>query len=97
MKFKRSNNRKIMMIGTDLSAKGGVTSVIRGYFDSGSIESLGIRYYATYRDGTKADKILFYIKNLIKIIFDLPKNTIVHIHVSSWWSFRRIFPVIVDK
>ena len=84
-----------MMVGTDLSTKGGISSVVRGYFDAGIMDRLGIQYYSTHCDGSKLYKVIFYMRGLFKIIVNMPKYDIVHIHTASWWSFRRLFPVIL--
>ena len=82
-------DKRIMMIGTDLNTKGGISSVVRGYFDAGITDRLGIHYYPTHCDGSKFRKIIFYIKGLFKIVISMPRYSIVHIHTASWWSFRR--------
>ena len=82
------------MVGTDLKTKGGISSVVQGYFDAGIMGRLGIHYYPTHRDGSRSDKVFFYMRGLFKIIINMPKYDIVHVHTASWWSFRRLFLVI---
>ena len=84
-----------MMVGTNLHSKGGVSSVIQGYFDAGIMERLGIQYYPTHCDGSRSHKVIFYMRGLFKIIINMPKCNIVHVHTSSRWSFRRLFLIIL--
>lgn len=86
---------RVMMIGTDLYTKGGISSVVQGYFREGIMDRLGIHYYHTHRDGSKLDKIILYIKALLKIVQNMPKYDIVHLHLASWWSFRRLIFLII--
>lgn len=83
------------MVGTDLNTKGGISSVVQGYFDAGIMGRLGIHYYPTHRDGSRSDKVFFYMRGLFKIIINMPKYNIVHVHTASWWSYRRLFFVIL--
>jgi len=89
------DKREVMMVGTDLKTKGGISSVVQGYCDAGIMERLGIHYYPTHRDGSRSDKVFFYMRGLFKIIINMPKYDIVHIHTASWWSYRRLFFVIL--
>lgn len=91
----KTNNCQVMMVGTDLNTKGGISSVVQGYFDAGIMGRLGIHYYPTHRDGSRSDKVFFYMRGLLKIIINMPKYDIVHVHTASWWSYRRLFFVIL--
>ena len=94
MKFQKTKGKEVMMIGTNLTSKGGISSVVQGYFDAGIVDRLGIRYFPTHRDGTKAEKIVFYVKGIYKIVINMLKYHIVHVHTASRWCFRRLFPII---
>ena len=83
------------MVGTDLNTKGGISSVVQGYFDAGIMDRLGIHYYPTHCDGSRLDKVIFYMRGLFKIIINMPQYDIVHVHTASWWSYRRLFFVIL--
>ena len=87
---------KVMMVGTDLKSKGGISSVLNAYKNSGLLDALNIKYYSTHRDGLKIGKIIYYIKVIPNIIFMMHKFDIVHIHSASQWSYRRLFPIIVS-
>ncbi len=90
-----SNLDKVMMIGTSPKARGGISSVIRSYKQSGIMERLNISYYATHCDGTCINKVIFYFKAVLRILKDVKEFQIIHIHTASWWSFRRLFPIIL--
>jgi glycosyltransferase involved in cell wall biosynthesis len=80
----------VLMVGTDLSTMGGISSVIRNYFESGLIQRLGVSYIPTHKDGTRFAKAWFYLKQIPLIIANMPRVRIVHIHTSQGWSFRRL-------
>ena len=82
---------QVMMIGTDLCSKGGVAAVAQGYFDAGIADRLSIDYYPTHCDGSKIRKIFFYFRSLLRIIMCMQRCRIVHVHMSSKWSLRRLF------
>jgi glycosyltransferase involved in cell wall biosynthesis len=95
MNVKKTTAKHTMMVGTALGNKGGIESVVRGYFDVGITERLCIHYYPTHCDGMRVEKILFYVKGFVKILTIMRQYRIVHVHTASWWSFRRLFPVIL--
>ena len=51
---------KVLMLGTDVSTKGGIATVIRDYIDCGLMSRLNIQFVATHRDGSKATKVIFF-------------------------------------
>ena len=65
---------KVMMVGTDLKSKGGISSVLNAYKNSGLLDALNIKYYSTHRDGLKIGKIIYYIKVIPNIIFMMHKS-----------------------
>lgn len=90
--------KKVMMFGTDIQGKGGVSSVVDGYLESGIMTRLNIDYYQTHCSGTKVNKLFFYIRILPKIIFSMGQYDILHLHTASWWSCRRkLFIVFLGK
>jgi len=86
--------KTIMMVGPFYKSRGGIASVINGYYESGLIEKLCIKYCATYRDGTKIWKLLFYLFALLKIAISLFEIKILHVHTASKWSFRRLSVIL---
>lgn len=82
------------MIGPSMNGKGGIASVVRGYFNAGIIHSLNITYYSTHCDGSKKRKFIYYFLNIGNILLQLRKYSIIHIHTASLWSFRRLSVII---
>jgi len=80
---------KVMMLGPNMWGRGGVSSVLKGYYDSGILSRLGIDYYLTYKSGPNLYKLFLFVWMLPGIILNIPKYNILHIHSASWWSFRR--------
>ena len=58
----------VLMLGTDVTTKGGISSVVRNYIEFGIMERLRIKYLATHRDGSKLSKICFFLAQLPKKI-----------------------------
>jgi hypothetical protein len=65
------DKKMIMMIGTEINGKGGIASVLSGYYNSGIMKRQNIDYYQSHCDGERIKKLLFYIKNLLKIILKI--------------------------
>ena len=82
------------MVGPDTFEKGGIAKVITGYIESGLFEKYNIDYFPTYKNKSPILKILFYIKNLTKILLKITQYDILHVHTASMWSFRRLAIVI---
>ena len=82
---------KVMMLGTDISTRGGIASVIKDYIDYGIFKRLGINYSATHKDGSKFSKVLFFASQFLVISYKMLFSYIVHIHSSHGWSYRRLF------
>ena len=81
---------KVLMVGTEMTAKGGVSSVLRLYREAGLFES--VQLMASYRDGSALQKVIHYLFFLAKFITTLmtqPQLRIVHVHMSSYGSFFR--------
>lgn len=81
---------RVLIIGSDSSVKGGITSVIDRFLNHQwcGIES---ELLPTYIEGGAIKKIVFFLKNLFKYISKLFKNSfdIAHIHMSYKGSFFR--------
>jgi glycosyltransferase involved in cell wall biosynthesis len=85
---KMTNN--IMMLGTGMSNKGGISSVVNDYDIYGILKRLRIDYYATHRDGTKLGKLLFFSSQFLVVLFKIPSYKILHFHTSIGWSYIRL-------
>jgi len=83
------------MIGTSPEAKGGIAAVVQGYYDSGIMDRLNIRYFPTHEEGSKIHKIFFFLTAFIKIMTNIASYNIVHLHTASGLSFLRLYPILV--
>lgn len=86
---------KVMMLGTDVKTQGGISSVIKNYIDYGITERLGISYYATHKDGSKINKMLFFVSQFMVIFCKMPLYKIIHFQSSQGWSYRRLFTLFI--
>ncbi|WP_394886697.1 glycosyltransferase family 4 protein [Clostridium butyricum] len=90
----------VLMIGSDLSVKGGMTTVVKSFLNN-NFEDVNITYVPTHIENVgKMYKILFFIKSLIIIVKNLIINdvNIVHIHLSERGSFfRKLIVVLICK
>lgn len=84
-------NKNILMLGSDLSVKGGIVSVIKNYVEYSNWDNYNLKFIPTHKEGNKIYKILYFIIALIKILFYVTKNDyhIIHIHVSERGSIKR--------
>lgn len=83
-------NKRVLMVGSDISVRGGMTTVVNGFINR-DFEKFDLIYIPTHIEDKKNKQILFFIIAFIKIIFTLFFNdiSIVHIHVSERGSFIR--------
>jgi len=87
---------QVLMVGTDMNSKGGVSSVISLYRDAGLFD--GVQFIPSYRDGSKSQIIAHYLGFLGRYIGTLltrPSIKLVHVHTSSYGSFTRKSLVIL--
>lgn len=84
------NKVKVLIVGSDSSVKGGITTVINQFLNN-KLPKTSIDYLPTYIEGNALKKIYFFIKNYIifikKCIFN--EFDIAHIHMSYRGSFYR--------
>ena len=81
---------RVLMVGTDLRSKGGISSVIGMYQQAGLLNK--ILYLPSYTDGGAIQKVLFYQIFLVKFLWVLltkPAIRLVHVHSASHCSFVR--------
>lgn len=82
---------KVLMIGSDPSVLGGMSSVISLYKKHGLFDGT-VNYLTSHRSGSIFSKILHFAVFLVKYLFILAANKslkIVHTHVSHKGSFFR--------
>ncbi|MEE9412099.1 MAG: glycosyltransferase family 4 protein [Methylococcales bacterium] len=85
----------IMMLGTGMSNKGGISSVVKDYQDFGIFQRLGINYYATHTDGTKLEKLLFFVSRFFLILYKIRSYKILHFHTATGWSYIRLSTIFL--
>lgn len=80
---------KVLMIGSDLRVKGGMSTVARAYLALG--ESRGVQYdfVPTHIDGNPVRKLFFFLKGFVKIMRVVGQYDLFHLHVSERGSFFR--------
>jgi glycosyltransferase involved in cell wall biosynthesis len=83
--------RSILMVGTNPNVRGGISTVVRGYYSGGLFERFDIRYVPTHCDGSAARKAAAALEayvSLARLLFTA-NAPLVHIHLSSRASFWR--------
>lgn len=90
---KNSVQRKlpVLMIGTDYSTKGGVSTVVNTYREAGLFERWPISYIASHCDGSKTQKLAAFGMALVHFYARLCRGEvgILHVHSASNASFWR--------
>lgn len=83
--------RRIVMLGTSISTRGGISSVINIYRDCGLFERWGIAYLTTHVEGRASQKTYLVIKAVLQFAYLLltRQASLVHLHASSNASFWR--------
>ncbi len=89
--FLQGRQRRVLMVGSHLSVKGGIVSVLKNYLSYEGWKETEISFVPTHMEGAVWKKAWFFLKSLVQIrkllkagLFD-----IVHIHVSERGSFTR--------
>lgn len=87
---KMKKNKKVLIVGSDSSVKGGITTVINSLLNH-DWECIEMELLPTYIEGNAIEKIIFFLKAILKYIVKLIKKDfdIVHIHMSYNGSFYR--------
>jgi glycosyltransferase involved in cell wall biosynthesis len=83
--------KNIVMLGTSLATKGGISSVVQVYKDCGLFSRFPLHYIATHCDGGGAAKLRIMLCAYLQLLGMLVtgKVGLVHIHVASRASFWR--------
>ena len=89
--FLRGQQCRVLMVGSDLSVKGGIVSVLKNYLSYDSWKTADITFVPTHVEGAAPKKLWFFLKSLGKIrrLLSAGAFRIVHIHVSERGSFTR--------
>src|SRR5204863_2971467 len=83
--------KKIVMLGSALDVRGGVSAMVRVYVEQGLFARCGVDYLATHCDGSKARKLLQAARAWVAFMARLLTGRIalLHVHLSSDSSFWR--------
>ncbi|PEA84138.1 hypothetical protein COL60_12140 [Bacillus pseudomycoides] len=90
----------VLTVSSDLSVKGGITSVVKEITESISSKEINMRFLATHINGNPFKKIFFYIRALFRLFFYIKRYDIgiVHMHMSYRGSFyRKYFVYKISK
>lgn len=92
----------ILMVGPDYTrVNGGMSTVVKNYYESDLIDKIDIKFIATYNEGNIIYKLLFAIQAYIKILLELAFNRkikIIHINMAARGSFyRKSIVVLLSK
>jgi glycosyltransferase involved in cell wall biosynthesis len=84
-------SRHIVMLGTDFHTKGGISSVVNVYRESGLFSRFPVVYLASHADGSAWLKIRYFIVAWVRFMGMLLRGRVaaVHAHVSTDVSFWR--------
>ncbi len=85
------NQRCILMVGTALSAHGGISAVVQAYADAGLFEAWNVRYVATYESRSWPVQMRVMGRALCAILGLLLRGRVAlgHIHSAARGSFWR--------
>lgn len=89
------NKIKVLIVGSDLSVKGGITSVIDRFLRY-KWNNIEIELLPTYIEGSKGKRIVFFLKAIFKYVKKVINNDfdIAHIHMSYNGSFYRKYAIV---
>ncbi len=77
------------MIGPDRHAKGGIASVVNGYYEAGLSALCNVCYIGTNSGSGKLQKFYSAVKAFFKFSQEIKQTDLVHIHMSSRMSYER--------
>lgn len=81
---------KVLMAGPDLSLKGGIVSVVKGYLDAGIAERCDrFCYLGTVEGSNVPAKALSFVRSLWRFKAVVDDYDIVHLHTSKGGSLKR--------
>lgn len=87
----RDKQRIVVMLGPDLHAKGGMSSIALIYESAGFFRRWRVHYITTYKDGSKLAKLLVAVRGLFSFVYVALRRDIalVHVHMATRASFYR--------
>jgi len=86
----------VLMIGAARDVRGGVSSVVNGYYSAGLDKKINLKYLPTMKDGSKLKKLFVAIQARISFGKLIKDADILHVHLSNDASFYRKRLFILD-
>lgn len=85
------NPNHVVMLGTGVETRGGISAVISSYRAHGLFERWPIDYVATHRDGSKLAKLATALQAFFVLLYDVVRyrRPVMHVHGASRASFWR--------
>jgi glycosyltransferase involved in cell wall biosynthesis len=82
---------RIVMVGTSLATRGGISAVVRGYRDAGLFARWPIEYVESHCDGSRATKLAQAAGAFARMAWLALRHphAVLHVHVASRASFWR--------
>lgn len=80
---------RVLMIGAERTGMGGVATVVDNYFEVELDKKINLHYITTMVDGTKLKKLFVAAISYLQFCVKLKQCDIVHVHMSSQYSFTR--------
>lgn len=86
-----SRGKSIVMVGTSLQTKGGISAVVNVYKQAGFFDRWGIVYISSHVDGSYAVKVWMAVRGMTRYVWYLVRGRValVHVHSASNASFWR--------
>lgn len=96
MKNNNKNVINVLKVGSHISVKGGISSVVKQFMNYKWDKDINIDYIPTYIESNKLSQIIYYIKSITKIINHMlfKEVDIIHIHMSHTGSFYRKYIIL---
>lgn len=86
---------RVLYIGPDERALGGIASVIRTYMRCLANSPLSVRRLATVNQGNRLEKLFVAVRAYVRAPFEIMRADVVHIHTASRNSWRRKVPLVI--
>jgi len=86
---------RVLHVGPNVHARGGIASVIETYARCLANESVSVRRLATVNEGTRLRKTLAAMHAYARAPLEILRADIVHVHTASRNSWRRKVPIML--
>ena len=90
---------RVLMIGPGRRVRGGISSVVNGYYAAGLDRCVKLRYIPTMLDGSKPKKLLVAGIAFLRFLLCFWRYDVLHVHMAAQASFwrKRIFVKAAKK